>query len=168
MALSIAQINKLKQENAELKVLSEELGKIIECKNGTIATLAKTRDELKAENERLKALLDVLEEDNRKLSKENDVFYNNSLQQVKEDLVKRIWNLQTENKELAHYLACMTEQRNKANTLLQEIKEIAKEWITDYCSLDCFYDKEGCCICHENKVCYSYRLLKAITKAEEE
>ena len=27
-------------------------------------------------------------------------------------------------KELTHYLACMTEQRNKANTCLQEIKEM--------------------------------------------
>ncbi|MBQ5919003.1 MAG: hypothetical protein IIW92_10620, partial [Lachnospiraceae bacterium] len=47
------------------------------------------------------------------------------IKEVKEDLVKRAWNLQTENKELAHYLACMTEQRNKANTCLQEIKAIA-------------------------------------------
>ena len=35
-------------------------------------------------------------------------------------------SLQTENKELTHYLACMTEQRNKANTCLQEIKAIAE------------------------------------------
>lgn len=38
---------------------------------------------LKAENEKLKAQLNVLEEDNKKLSSENDVLYNNSLQEVK-------------------------------------------------------------------------------------
>lgn len=51
---------------------------------------------------------------------------------------------------------------------LQEIKAIAEEWMKDYCYLDNFKDKEGCCICHENKDCYSYRLLKALTKAGEE
>lgn len=64
----------------ELKALNTELGKIIECKNGTISTLANIRDRLKeniedltkdlkvqneiigkleAENERLKALCDT-------------------------------------------------------------------------------------------------------------
>lgn len=33
---------------------NQELGKIIDCKNGTIASLAKIRDELKQENKRLK------------------------------------------------------------------------------------------------------------------
>ena len=37
--------------------------------------------------------------------------------------------LKAENKELAHYLACMTEQRNKANTCLQEIKKIVEQII---------------------------------------
>ena len=51
----------LKEENDKLQGLYQdehcmnlELGKIIECKNGTIATLAKTRDKLKEENEELK------------------------------------------------------------------------------------------------------------------
>ena len=88
-------------------------------------------EKLKQENERLKALLDVLEEDNKKLSKENDVFYNNALQEVKEDLVKRVWNLQTENKELAHYLACMTEQRNKLKQTITDIKEIVGLGLVD-------------------------------------
>ena len=127
MGLSIEQINKLEQENAELK----------------------------AENEQLKALLDVLEEDNKKLSKENDVFYNNSLQEVKEDLVKRVWNLQTENKELAHYLACMTEQRNKANTYLQEIKSIVSNIIDGYIRPYGDYEQLK-------------QILDLITKAEEE
>lgn len=38
----------------ELKADIKELGSIIECKNGTIATLAKTRDKLKAENVNLR------------------------------------------------------------------------------------------------------------------
>lgn len=81
---------------------------------------------------------------------------------------KQLKRLEQENRELVHYLACMTEQRNKANTTLQKIKAIAEEWMKDYCYLDNFKDKEGCCICHENKDCYSYRLLKALTKVEEE
>lgn len=190
MALSIEQINKLEQKNAEFKALSEELGKIIECKNGTIATLAKTRNELKAgtqilsdeldkyksvvlkqfeEIERLKALLDVLEEDNKKLSKENDVFYNNSLQEVKEDLVKRVWNLQTENKELA--------------LCLQEIKKIAEELSCKHPE-ECFENKPdwngevyGCDVADNWKnpselaTCPSKlasAILQIITKAEEE
>lgn len=62
------------------------------------------------------------------------------------------------NKELAHYLACMTEQRNKANTCLQEIKAIADE--------DCeFCDDIGGCMDNE---CRKVRILDLITKAEEE
>lgn len=51
-----SQIGLLIKENTEL-------GKIIECKNGTIATLARTRDKLKAENERLKEEIKRLDED---------------------------------------------------------------------------------------------------------
>ncbi|MBQ2349785.1 MAG: hypothetical protein II393_00690 [Cytophagales bacterium] len=120
--------------------------------------------ELKAENEKLKEQLDVLEEDNKKLSSENDALYNNSLQEVKEDLVKRVWNLQTENKELAHYLACMTEQRNKANTCLQEIKAIA-----DAKCNECKYGKDEISCkygdCGEAKL---HLIVQLITKAEEE
>ena len=62
------------------------------------------------------------------------------------------------NKELAHYLACMTEQRNKANTCLQEIKTIAGE--------DCeFCDDVGGCMDNE---CRNVRIRDLITKAEEE
>lgn len=56
----------------------------------------------------------------------------------------------------------------KYHQTLQEIKAIAEEWMKDYCYLDNFKDEEGCNICHENKDCYSYRLLKALIKAEEE
>jgi transcriptional regulator with XRE-family HTH domain len=41
-----------------------------------------------------------------------------------EELKAENERLKQENKELAHYLACMTEQRNKANTCLQEIKGV--------------------------------------------
>lgn len=34
-------------------------------------------------------------------------------------------NLKQLNKELTHYLACITEQRNRANSYLREIKTIA-------------------------------------------
>lgn len=42
--------------------------------------------------------------------------------------------LKKEIKELAHYLACMTEQRNKANTCLQEIKEVC-DYENEYYSI---------------------------------
>ena len=42
----------------ELDNLHEELSLIIQCKNGTIATLAEIRDKLKEENKELKEKLD--------------------------------------------------------------------------------------------------------------
>ena len=47
-------IAELKAENDELKKLLEEQGKIIDCKTGTIQSLAKIRDELKAEIKELR------------------------------------------------------------------------------------------------------------------
>jgi len=58
--------------------------------------------------------------------------------------------LKQEIKELAHYLACMTEQRNKANTCLQQIKTIV-------CGNYEIIDPQG-----------RKDILKLITKAEEE
>lgn len=62
------------------------------------------------------------------------------------------------NKELAHYLACMTEQRNKANTCLQEIKAIAES------PRECILSEVSCCnICERLD-----KISHIITKAEEE
>ena len=47
------QLKRLEQEN-------QELGKIIECKNGTIASLVQIRDELKQENKKLKEALEEI------------------------------------------------------------------------------------------------------------
>lgn len=47
--------------------------------------------------------------------------------EYRKQLEKENAELKAENKELAHYLACMTEQRNRANTCLQEIKKIAED-----------------------------------------
>lgn len=49
------QLKRLEQEN-------QELGKIINCKNGTIASLAEVRDKLKEENTKLKEKLEKIEE----------------------------------------------------------------------------------------------------------
>lgn len=49
------QLKRLEQEN-------QELGKIIDCKNGTIASLAKVRDELKEEHKKLKEKLEKIKE----------------------------------------------------------------------------------------------------------
>lgn len=49
---------------------------------------------------------------------------NGELQEKVAELKAENERLKQGNKELAHYLACMTEQRNKANTCLQEIKGV--------------------------------------------
>lgn len=61
--------------------------------------------------------------------------------------------LKEQVKELSHYLACMTEQRNKANTCLQQIKEKAEKHthFSAYASVAGYED-----------------ILKLINKTEEE
>lgn len=56
---AVMNVENLLETKQRLKAELTELGKIIDSKNGTIATLAKTRDELKADNEKLKALCDT-------------------------------------------------------------------------------------------------------------
>ena len=72
-------------------------------------------DYLKDDKELQKAVIDEFLKEIAELKAENE-----KLKQV--------------NKESAHYLACMTEQRNKANTYLQEIKAIAEQ-----SNVDCIY-----------------------------
>lgn len=112
--------------------------------------------ELKAENEKLKEQIIKLSEENGNLIIRANTCSNNY-----RDTQRRLDELCKAN---IHNLALLS----KANKTLQEIKAIAEEWMKDYCYLDNFKDEEGCSICHENKDCYSYRLLKALTKAEEE
>lgn len=88
----------------------------------------------------------------------------NLLQAQNEGLKKQNAELQKENaklkeeiKELAHYLACMTEQRNKANTCLQEIKGIVKN-ICNGCTSECDCDED----------CNYFLITEALTKAESE
>lgn len=65
--------------------------------------------------------------------------------------------LKQTNKELAHYLACMTEQRNRANTCLQEAKAILKN-ICGGCTSECDCDED----------CNYFLITEQLTKAEEE
>lgn len=84
-------------------------------------------EKLKAENERLKREYDILD---------GIIDVNNA----------KIGQLEKEIKELSHYLACMTEQRNKLDTCLQEIKEIAERQMRCCtCKLDDY--KSGCKEC---------------------
>ena len=69
-------------------------------------------NQLKAENEKLKNEL-----------KNNKLEYQLELNTYNIEC----GNLLEENKELAHYLACMTEQRNRANTTLREIKKLVNK-----------------------------------------
>lgn len=84
---------------------------------------------------------------------------------------KEIAELKAENKELAHYLACMTEQRNKANTTLQEIKKIAEapKPFIDFSETKTVAEVEYdyAAICNELEL-RLHKVLELITKAEEE
>ena len=152
--LSVDEINKQQMENEAYKQSEQEASEIIaelkhtlDCKNGTIETL-------KAENERLKS-----EIKNNKSAYEVELGTYNM----------ECGNLLEENKELAHYLACMTEQRNKANTILQEIKEIAERRFVS-CS-DTYCDEQiKTKECNPKEPCNAYllRQILQLTKAEEE
>ena len=138
--LSIDEINLLQAQNEGLKKQNAEL--------------QRENAELKAENERLKS-----EIKNNKSAYEVELGTYNM----------ECGNLLEENKELAHYLACMTEQRNKANTCLQEIKAIAEKLMADNLCNNC--DGIGLDANCQDTGCPYYQMdniLQKITKAEEE
>lgn len=124
----INRIAELAQENAELQGKLDAYQMSEKEANEIIA-------ELKAENKKLKKEL-----------KNNKSEYQLELNTYNIEC----GNLLEENKELAHYLACMTERRNKANTILQGIKTIV-------CGNYEIIDPQG-----------RKDILKLITKAEEE
>ena len=75
--------------------------------------------------------------------------------------------LKKQNKELQHYLACMTEQRNKANTCLQEIKEMILYCDDEYDCDKCLYHDK----CQPNEgefPDFSKALLQKIAESEVE
>lgn len=131
--LSVNDINLLQAQNEGLKKQNKELQ--AEIKKYAAINEQETKDyaELKAENERLKEEIkevkkyqyeqEYLEKEIERLKKE--LKNNKSAYEVELGTYNmECSNLLEENKELAHYLVCMTEQRNKANTTLQEIKAI--------------------------------------------
>lgn len=79
----------LKQENEDLNKLTEELGKIIQCKTGTISTLAQTRDRLKEEVKELNRKL--LHETNTEMISED---INNEVLKENKELKEKIKDLQ--------------------------------------------------------------------------
>lgn len=80
--------------------------------------------------------INLLEAQNEGLKKQNA-----ELQKEKAELKAENERLKEEIKELAHYLACMTEQRNKANTCLQEVKKYLKgHKIADEVRIKCVLD----------------------------
>lgn len=110
-----------------------------------------------------------LEQENAELQAYKDV--NEDFKTAWEELKTENDKLNQENKELAHYLACMTEQRNKANTYLQEIKAIAekpklfKDFSEIKTATEVEYDYAA--ICNELEL-RLHKVLELITKAEEE
>ena len=134
------QLKRLEQENAELKAENDRL-----------------REEVRTEKI-YSSQIEELEESLNHLKQEND--------RLKEEILKwqKAYSRQYQINENKGY----SKKEEQYHQTLQEIKEIAEEWMKDYCYLDNYNDSEGCCICHEKADCYNYRLLKAITKAEEE
>lgn len=109
-----------------------------------------------------------LEQENDRLKKE--IKNNKSAYEVELGVYNmECGNLLEENKELAHYLACMTEQRNKANTILQEIKAIAECCMAKDACFECKY-WDDCRIEDAEIPTYDIckLLMQKITKAEEE
>ena len=124
--------------------------------------------ELQEENERLKEEIKQLH--NGRNTEELYTLFGKPIKYW-EELNAENERLKQGNKELAHYLACMTEQRNKANTCLQEIKAIAaapKPFI-DFSEIktatEVGYDYAA--ICNELEL-RLHKVLELITKAEEE
>lgn len=140
--------------NTENKINSYLRGYL--TKDEKLESYRMDNEELKAENERLKS-----EIKNNKSAYEVELGTYNM----------ECGNLLEENKELAHYLACMTEQRNKANTCLQEIKAIAKApspYIDNFeikTATEVGYDYAA--ICNELEL-RLHKVLELITKAESE
>ena len=143
----INRIAELAKEVEQWKHEYEILDACCELAQGKIA-------ELKAENERMKS-----EIKNNKSAYEVELGTYNM----------ECGNLLEENKELAHYLACMTEQRNRANTCLQEIKETAEKLMADNLCNNC--DGIGLDANCQDTGCPYYqmeKILQKITKTEEE
>lgn len=110
---------KLKKENEELNKLIEELGKIIQCKNGTISTLAQTRDRLK---EKVKELnRELLHETNTEMISED---INNEILKENKELKERVKDLQVRKDK--YYLQNLEYERYFSNIIeiFEEIKHI--------------------------------------------
>ena len=110
---------KLKKENKELNELIEELGKIIQCKNGTISTLAKTRDRLKEEVKELNRKL--LHETNTEMISED---INNEVLKENKELKERVKDLQVRKDK--YYLQNLEYERYFSDIIeiFEEIKYI--------------------------------------------
>ena len=120
-------LNWLKSKLQRLKVENEELGKIIQCKTGTIATLVAIRDELKEENKSLEIDLKealkqlefsrthktVLETETERLKAENE--------KLKEKF-KIVFNIDNQD---CWNIAFLNEENARYKQALEEIKTIA-------------------------------------------
>lgn len=122
-------MSELEQFKADIK----ELGSIIECKNGTIATLAKKRDNLKAENERLKEEIEIRDNLSEKFRKEALSWANianeyqkdktkleQTLQEIK-DIAERF---KSADREESEKLLCL---ENDMEDILYRIAEVYNE-----------------------------------------
>lgn len=164
-------INDYLKDDKELqKAVIRELFKEITTQQGTIDAYKMSENEaneiiaeLKAENEILKTQLNVLEDANKKLSSENDSFYNNSLQEVKKDLVQRVWKLQKQYAEVVNQFEIesltdiTTGETIYRSNLVNKLKHILQEIKAIVCSNYEIIDHQG-----------RKDILKLINKTEEE
>ena len=128
-----AVVLKLTEENEQLKQrlsncekFFDELGELLDIEAGCAYWQQLVLNDIKtiqAENERLKSTCLLLQssESKQNLEKVNCERENYELRKENEELKKEI-------KENLHYLACMTEQRNKLKLALEEIKVISDDY----------------------------------------
>ena len=136
------------KDYAELKALNTELGKIIECKNGTIATLANIRDRLKENVEDLKKDLKVQNEIIGKLEAENE-------------RLKQEWRLDCLKCEYKNTKADV----DKYKQTLQEIKAIAEKLMADNLCNNC--DGIGLDANCQDTGCPYYQMNRILDKINE-
>ena len=107
------------KQNLRLKQENEELGKIIDSKNGTIATLANIRDDLKQENEKLKEKVKELDAMTGIFSARLASKYKQALEEIKNII------LTYESKEWNCF--------NDMDIKLEEISKVINEVLGDEC-----------------------------------
>lgn len=127
------------EENAELKDKVDLLDRLTDELHDRHMTLAETYQETR---NTCKKLIQESEELRKTVESQKGLITVGGKQQYK--YLQEIDKLQQENKENIHYLACMTEQRNKLKFALEEIRGLAKTITDDFEEMDFEQQKHYC------------------------